>query len=259
MKRRKKYLRQGKVVLLALTRESVGKVLKDEPVWRIMKLKGKPVGWMRQSEETGREERFAGVRVETHSWAKIPDVPLRVSESTMFASVGRTFSTWKETLRIGTGSKRIVFREKGLQRDQIIMSSASKNGRDLPATKRKDLPGGWFLPKAMEMILPRLIDLGERGAYSFATYNSRTNKFDMRTFIVHGPTEIKLPNGSKMRVIRCQDQSHWDKEPATLYLKPDGTLVRMMTSGGFVVERSSEKEVRRTFPAARRFLRGLDE
>jgi hypothetical protein len=260
IKRRKEYLRNGKVLLLALSKEKLTKALRKEPIWRIMKLKGKPVGWMRQVEKTGREERFDGVRVVTHSWAKIPDVPLRVSKATMFASVGRSYSTWKETLRIGSGSKRIVFREKGLQRDQIIMSSASKNGRDLPATQRKDLPGGWFLPKAMELLLPRLVDLSEPGTYSFATYNSRTNKFDMRTFIVHKPTTIEIADGgAKIRVIRCQDQSHWDKDPATLYLKPDGTLVRMESQSGFVVERSTEKEVRKTFRAAADALGELDD
>ncbi|MFP4435135.1 MAG: hypothetical protein ACLFTN_11795 [Phycisphaerae bacterium] len=258
MKRRKEYLRNGKVVLLALTKEALAKAVKDKPVWRIMKVNDKPVGWMRQVEDIGREERMDGLSVVTHSWAKIPEVPLRVSEAKMFSSVGRTYSTWEEVLRVGEGRKRIVFREEGLQRDQVVMSSATKNGRDLPTTKRKDLPGSWFLPRAMEMILPRLVDLSKPGNYSFATYNSRTNKFDMRTFIVHKPTTIRIGD-VKIEVVRCQDQSHWDKDPATLYLKPDGTLVRMESPGGFTVERSTRKEVVKTFRAAAGILRGLTD
>ncbi len=257
LKRRQTYLRNGKGVLLGLTKEKVTRIAADKPFWMLMKLKGKTVGWMRQREEIDTIQQFDGLKVETHSSADLPKNPVRLSKSAMFSSIGRTYEQWTELLQIGSGKTAVSFAEKGLRKDRVILCNASRNGRALPVLKREDVPDQWFLPKAMGMMLPRLLDLGEPKTYAFATYNSRTNKYDMRLFVV-GETVTIEHDGRRVKAVRCQDQAHWDKDPATVYLKPDGTLLRLETADEFVVELSDEATVRRKFPKVNDVIKALD-
>ncbi|MFP4052228.1 MAG: hypothetical protein ACLFV7_00005 [Phycisphaerae bacterium] len=257
LKRRQTYLRNGKVALLGLTREAVAKAAADKPLWMLMKLKGKTVGWMRQSESMDKEQQFEGLKVVTHSSAELPKSPVRLSKSDMFSSIGRTYERWTELLQIGSGKTAVSFMEKAFRKDRVILCNASRNGKALPVLKREDVPAQWFLPKAIGMMLPRFLDLDKPRTYAFATYNSRTNKYDMRLFVV-GETVMVEHGGRRVKAIRCQDQAHWDKEPATVYLKPDGTLIRLETADEFVVELSDEATVRRKFPKVNDVIKALD-
>ena len=95
----------------------------------------------------------------------------------------------------------------------------------------------------------RLVDLTRPAKYAFASYASLENNFDMRTFAVIGTEKIATVRG-EVQAVRATDQAAANAEPATLWLGPDGKLLRMKSADGLVMNASARGAVLRRYPKA---------
>jgi hypothetical protein len=95
----------------------------------------------------------------------------------------------------------------------------------------------------------RLVDLTKRTQYAFASYASLENNFDMRTFAILGTEKIATVRG-EVQAVRATDQAAANADPATLWLTPDGKLLRMKTIDGLIMNASARAAVLRRYPTA---------
>ncbi len=252
-KKRRKFLKAGARLMLSLDEDRVKKAIRKEPQIRLLTYQGKKVGYMIQVEKMTYEGKHPAVQVESYALAKLPDLPLRISRSTMVATVGRSLEKWNDRLTLHTEKGRINVVEKGLQKGSVLLCDTTRNEEPLPTRKHTDVPTDWYLPKAMGMILPRLLDPADPNTYAFATYNSGDNRFDMRTMFVIGKRRIEV-DGRKIEAYQLLDQTHWDKDPATLYVTEDGDLIRMESVDGFVMKAVDRRTLLKHYPDAKKTL-----
>jgi len=248
--KRQDNLQRGQALLASLDGAVLAKTLIAEPQWFLFTDGGKDVGYMCILESPDRREGVEGFRVRTWTTLKLPSQPIRHAQSDMFCSTDRKTERWTESLSAGVGSQALVLEEQGERQDDVITCSLTRG--DKQQTRRKVIPDamrGQYVPKAVGMILVRLVDRKQARAYAFIGYTSPQDSFDVRTFVVGAAEEIAI-GGKRLPSWRATDRLAEDAEEALLWLDEAGRLLRMQTPDGCVMEAASPREVIERFPEA---------
>ena len=251
-----KNLTRGEEFLSSLNDKKFAAVVDGEPQWFLLRTKGKDVGFRREAEATVRREGLNGYEVTIHVMLDLPNLERQTLKHTMFVTPDLKAERWTKQLRIGSGDRAQLITEEGLKQQELIVCDVSAAGGT--RSRKKQLPAGIYLPQAVGMLLPRLMDLTKPAGYTFAAYNTEGNNFDRRTFTVVGPERISLA-GRQIEAIRALDRPAAAEAPATLYLDAQGRLLRMETEDGLVMERSTRSGIVRRFPGAGKIAKAASQ
>jgi hypothetical protein len=254
---RKENLANGRALLAALTDDKLLPAAGDKPQWFLYRRNDKDIGFMCVRGQAARQGGARGLEVNTAARLALADGQVMIVHRLMFTTADRTKETWAESVemrRAGRTVRRLS--EKGGLAGGTITCKITRGGKS--RTRQKALPpvtAQHYLPRATALLLGRLVDLSKPRAYAFATYTTEAHAFDLRTFSVSGPEQITL-GARTVQAVRATDQVAADRPPAALWLQADGALLRMRTSGGIIMERSTREAVRRRFPEADSIARG---
>ncbi len=254
---RKKNIESGRKFLASLTDKKLAAAVEARPKWYLLRLKSDIVGFMKVVEAVTRRKKAKGVEIRKWVVLKFPKDKVRLMGQVLFTTADRSLELWTKRLQVGLDDKvaRLSEREKGIKQNELIVCTVSKG--DQERMKKKKVLESIYLPLAMADLLGRLVDLTSPGAYSFASYTSKVNEFDMQTFRVVGKDRISYA-GKRIDAVRVTQQMSADTEPVTLWLDEKGGLLRMETEEGLVMEPTSRQGVLRRFPNAERSMRVLD-
>ncbi|HUT59629.1 MAG TPA: hypothetical protein VNA25_17420 [Phycisphaerae bacterium] len=259
-------LHRGRQFLARIAKQKMP--VADQPQWFLISLKGKPVGWMIQTEKRDRQQlptgqpSGEGLLVRTWTMMKLPDAALRLQWRTLFSTPDGRFERWQEALQIGEGGRARLLREDGVKQHDLIVCTFMEKGqhdrvikktipRDPNQPRETRLP---YLPRAIGMVLPRLLDMGKPAAYAFGTYSSEINDFELRTITVIGPQKISL-GVRRVDAVHATDVVGANEELATeWWVDAKGLLLRMNTAGELKIESSSREEIVKQVPAAEKYI-----
>jgi hypothetical protein len=253
-KQREENLARGKEFLSGLTKDRIDKGIRSKPRWYLFQLKGKYVGFVRIAESRGSFQGDRGYEVRSWVLLRLPKVPQRLLKRVMFITPDLTVEHWSEHLRMGIGENAVRAGEEGIKQQDMILCNIAQGRRT--KTQKRQVPVPIYLPRAIGMLLPRLVDLNRRTSYSFATYTTPANEYDLRTFTVLGPEEITL-GGRKVKTIHVTDQVAADREAANLWLDEKGNLLRLEDPEGLVMEPVTHAAILSRFPEADKLVRSL--
>ncbi len=262
LKARKENIERGKVFLKAITDEKLKAAVDTQPQWYLFRMQGDYTGFMKVLESTSRRENRNGVEIRKWVMWKTPKAPPRLLKSVLFTTADRSLEEWKDRFQVGLIEARSGSREDGIKQNELIVCSLAETVRKprphwQERAKKKIVPEDIYLSKAIGDMLSRLVDLTRPAAYSFASYTSTANAFDMRTFTVVGSDSIVI-SGKRMEAVRVLDQAAADVEPATLWVDRKGRILRMHTEEGLQMLLSTYAGVLQRFPNAEKALAVMD-
>lgn len=243
-----------------LTEEKIGQALPKDPQWFLVRKKDKDVGWMRLEARKVRRSEVDGFEIRTWALYKIPGSDVRLVRKVMFSDPKLSMELWQARTQTGSGEESQLFIEEGLRQQNLIVSTIYENGvkeqqhtKELPEKVKNIL-----LPKAIGMLLPKLLDLKLSAAYTFAEYDSMENIFQMRTFKILGPEEVNI-GGKVLQAIKATDQPAVNAEPITLWLDEKGNVLRLDTPDGINITAAMRKQVLRIYPKAESIIRQINK
>ncbi len=242
-----------------LTDEKLGLAMPEGPQWFLIKQKGKRVGWMRTEARRVKRKMGTGFEIRTWSLYEIPGSDVRLVRKVMFSDPKLSMEFWNSRKQVGSGDKSQLFIEEGLRQQDLIISTTYEN--EVKDQQQKTLPEkvkAVLLPKAVGMLLPRLLDLNIYGAYTFAEYDSTKNDFQMRTVEIIGPGEVEI-DGRILKAIKATDQPAVNTEPITLWLDQKGNILRSDHPGGIQIQTATEKQVLGFYPKAEVIIREINQ
>ncbi len=251
---RKENLKRGELLLESLSDKKLSAVFAAQELWFLLSMKGKEVGYTMLATSPKRMDRANGYEVRSVVRLSLSRQKRRIMKRTLFATADRNVERWREGLTIGLGLKAVRTVEEGVKQKDLIVCQLISGHQERSRQKRLKLPTmGIYLPRVFGMVLPKLVDLkSKKTAYSFATYNSGTNDFDLRTFTVVGPAKITIA-GREVQAVLATDQAADDSEAVKVWLDTKGNLLRMETPDGLSMEKAAKSAVLRRFPAAGKF------
>jgi len=248
---RQENLQRGADLLAAVTPARLAAALAGEVQWFLYRRGEGEIGFMRVTCKQAGSGQAQGAEVSTLARLGLPDGQSIVINRVMFSSADRSTERWTEDAQVLRGGK-VVRRmsEAGTCEGGLIACTVSSDGKS--ATRKKPLEPAAarsYLPRALAILLPRLVDLSKPAAYGFAGYTTSANGFDLRTFTVIGSAKATAGTQSQ-QTVQATDQLAADAAPAAMELASDGALLRMSTDAGIVMERSTRSAVLRRFPDA---------
>ncbi|MCJ7544260.1 MAG: hypothetical protein MUP47_06800, partial [Phycisphaerae bacterium] len=207
--------------------------------------------------------------VESRVWIRVdqPGGEGQRVEIVSFAAADRTVESWTATLRTTPAGEQTPPRG-----DEVAVVSLTKQGTTIrftqtgsgphekPAEAQRDLAAQMdrsYLPRAMQSLVTRLVDLRKPASYAFASYAPQANELDVYTFAIVGPEEIEL-GGQKVQAIRALVRLAEDVEEQPLWMDSAGRPLRQQDVPGEFMERSTREEVLRRFPASLETVKAVD-
>lgn len=255
-KQRRAALERGQKLLDSITAGQLAAAVLPTPRWYLLRWQDKPVGFLKIEEKQREYRGTDGYVVTTWGLIRIPKTPARLLRREMFTTANRDLERWREYWQSGSGPLAKNGAEDGLKVDNVIVCHVDSGGR-IDTYRKEKVPQDIYLPRAMGMLLPRLVDLSKTTAYAFASYTSYENELDMRTLKVLGAEKIETAGG-RLDTIRLTDRPAEDEEPIALWVDAKGRLLRMRTADGLVMDVASEAAVLRRFPKAKLVILALD-
>lgn len=295
---RRKSLERGRALLRGLNDKKLAAAVDPEARWFLMRIGDRDVGFMLVRSRGASRAGIKGFEVKTWALVRPAGEQARLMKRVLFTTANTTaqvglaltpqvgpvreelppqagpvLEEWKESVQTGSGAKAVIFSERGtlgaaakglrivcevLQEGRIPIKRTRKPTKD-PATRAKDVPPGIYLPRATAMLLPRLVDLSKPATYGFATYTTKVNDFDYRSFTVGEAETIQIA-GKNVTATRITDQVAADASPTTVWVDSAGKILRMenRTPGGaFAMQATGRAEVVRRFPDAEAIVRSL--
>jgi len=245
---RKANLQRGQDLLAGLTDAKLKVAFDAEARWYLFRKDDKDVGYMFVKGAPARREGSSGYEVVSAIRLKLPKDRVRRVRREQFVTTNRTFCRWRETMVVGVGPGSGQYTEEGVKQADVILCRARAGGQESTVQKRLTTSvQKMYLPRALGMVLPRLVDLKRPQVYAFATYTARANALDMRTVTVGGGESITLEARS-VKAVRISDRAADDAEPATVWVDAKGVLLRMATPDGLVMDASTRGAIIRRFP-----------
>jgi len=252
---RQKNLVRGQDLLASLGHEELKKAVRPSPQWFLVKKDEKVVGFVKVEESIETRSKVPGVSVVQYLTVQLPTDPIRLIKQEAFSTADRSVEMWTERLEVGEGPGAQWTVEEGLKQSELIVCNIK--GPNGEQTKNRKAPEEIYLPRALAKLLPRLVDLNQPSAYSFAVYTSPVNDFDMRTFRVIGKDTLML-DGEKRACIRVTDQAAADVEPIRQWVDQQGNLLRIKANDGTTMEAVSLPKVLRHFHQAESYVERMD-
>jgi hypothetical protein len=248
---RKENLQRGQDLLASITPARLAGALEGPEQWFLYRRGDSDMGFMRVTCKQAGSGRTRGAEVRTLGRLSLPDGQSIVINRVMFSSADRSTERWTEDAQVlGDGKVLRRMSESGQCEGGLIACTVASDGKS--ATRKKPLEPATarcYLPRAFAILLPKLVDLSKPAAYGFAGYTTPANDFDLRTFTVVGPATPTVGSQSP-QAVAATDQLAADAAPAAMELTTDGSLLRMSTDAGIVMERSTRSAVLRRFPDA---------
>ncbi len=248
---RKENLQRGGDLLAGITPAKLAAALAGEVQWFLYRRGESDIGFMRVTCKQSGSGQDQGAEVSTLAKLSLPDGQSVVINRVMFSSASRSTEHWTEDAQFLRGGKVIRrMSESGTCDGGLIACTVVSDGKS--ATRKKALEPATarcYLPRALAILLPKLVDLSKPAAYGFAGYTTSANDFDLRTFTVVGPAKAAA-GAQSPPAVEATDQLAADAAPAAMELASDGALLRMTTDAGIVMERSTRSAVLRRFPDA---------
>ena len=248
---RKENLQRGADLLAAVTPARLAGALPGEAQWFLYRRGDSDVGFMRVTCKQAGGGQDQGAEVSTLAGLSLPDGQSIAINRVMFSSANRSTERWTEDARVLRDGKVVrQMSESGTCEGGQIACTVTSDGKS--ATRKKPLAPATarcYLPRAFAILLPKLVDLSKPAAYGFAGYTTPANDFDLRTFTVVGPAAAAAGSQGP-RGVEATDQLAADAAPAAMELTSDGSLLRMSTDAGIVMEQSTRSAVLRRFPDA---------
>ncbi len=243
-------LARGRSLLGGLTAEKLSKAAAGEARWYLYRRGGEDIGYMRVASGEAKRDGAAGVEVKTFARLDIGGGQVMHLKRDLWASADRKAERWEESVQVYAKGRLVrKMNESGSLSDGTV---ACRIVADKVRTVNKALPAAMaalYLPRAMAMLLPRLAPLDVQAGYGFATFTTAGGDFDLQTFTVQGKAEVTI--GSRtLEAVAATDQVAADKAPVTEHLLADGTLLRMQTGDGVVMEQSTAAAVQRRWAEA---------
>ena len=254
---RKENLQRGGELLKSVTDGRLAKAVSAQPRWYLYRRAGRDIGFLHVAEAITRRGLATGLEVRTFARLEMRGGQVMHIRRTMFAQASRRAESWTERVRIRRRGKTVrALSESGHLAGGMIVCKVTSGGK--ANTRKKavnEQTAAHYLPRAMAILLPRLIGRARPGAYAFAGYTTAANDFDMRTFTVLGDEKVTI--GAKtVEAVRASDQVAADQEAATLHLRDDGMLLRLQTAVGITMELASRSAVLRRYGDAETLVKG---
>lgn len=251
----KEFLRQqeqglipARTLLETLTIEKLDRAMPADPQWFLLEEEGDRIGWQMLLADRVRRDDKPGWRVRQWSMIARPDQPIVLIQQVAFIDNSLQAGAWRRTVQIGQGRTSRLVVVEGIRNEQVI--SAGFGQPDEMARRKGMIPAiiqPIFLPTAVGMILPRLVDSAQGRRYTFGTYDASTDTFPMRIFSLEG-TEVMKHNGRMIRAIKARDRREFYHEPVTVYLDESGTVLLERNQQGHTVRAVDGASVLREFP-----------
>ena len=256
LEQRRANLDRGEKLLTSLTGRELAGAIRPEAQWYLLRLDGETVGFRRVVESPARREGADGYLVKTLVLLEMPNFEPRLMRQELFVTPELDVERWGTRLQVGSGDGALVVDESGLKQEELIVCNVLQG--DKLRTFKKQIPGRFYLPQAIGVLLPRLVKLDQLAAYGFAAYDAERNDFNLRTFTVVGPQRASI-GGQEVDAFVATDRAADDAEPARLILDAQGNLLQMQTADGLVMERASETAVMSRLPRAAGILKAAGE
>ncbi|MCK5114209.1 MAG: hypothetical protein KAR11_05550 [Phycisphaerae bacterium] len=233
--------------------------ISDKPMWYLVSVKDKPVGWVMMQIKPVRRNYIDGFELRLCSMRNESKDRVSMGRQQLFVDPKLEGGFWKIYTQVGSGKDSGLSSQEGLVQWNKIVCSINKNGRI--EAREKEVPEEVriiLLPKAVGLLFPQLVDLTKHNTgYTFAEYSSDKNTFNMRTFTVVGPEWINV-RGKRTLAIKMTDQPYLAAEPAVLWLGKDGMILRCNT-GSSTIESAMKKQVLAYFPQADAYVKAINQ
>ncbi len=252
-KQREENLGRGKELLAGLDAKKLAAAIQKEPRYFLLKIKGKDgkladAGYMVQEESAATRDNVEGFEIKSWVYAKM-DMTI-VKKRIMFISGDGSTEQWSESATVTDGGKTLKLVEEGSFQDgQVACKVTDAAGK--AANQTLKAPKEYYISHAVDLMLPRLVDLKKPATYSFMGYDSQgAGRLDTRTLSVEEGEKITIGDKA-IDCIRTTQQTSLDAEPATLYVDDKGGVVRMTTADGLLLETATLDEVAKLFPGVK--------
>jgi hypothetical protein len=225
--------------------------------WFLFLQDGNAVGWTLQTESLAQRDQRKGLEIQTLTLLKLPKDQMRLAKRVLFTTPTGA-EQWKETLQVGEGERKTLTQEEGLRQEDLVLCTVSFDNR-LQTNKKQvpfdaNEPREMYLPRALGLILPRLLDLTRPASYAFATYSTQENKFKLRTFTVIGPEKIMV-GSRQVDAVHLTDVEEANEEVATdLWVDAKGVPLRIQAPGWPVIQVSSREEILARLPESQKTI-----
>jgi hypothetical protein len=247
-KRHARNLQRAKDLLDQLDEEQILSALQDDRQWFKLSLKGKDIGWMVQEERRESEQGFDGICVTSWAQMDLPGAPSRRMHRRLFCATDRKYETWQELLQVGSGPQTQIRFEDGLKRrDAVAVDILLHNKLRTFTRKAPDQIEGIYLPKALEALVHRLIDIQSGGGYIFATYEAGKNGFNMHMLNLESVRRINV-DGRSVVATGLTQQKHYDAPVSKVWIDEKGRLLKLESEDDFAIERAGREEILKRWP-----------
>jgi len=259
--RREANLAKGEALLALMTEEQLSGMVNTKPQWFLFHQGDKYLGFMKVVEYAARWEDLKGLEIKTYVSVKLAGSGSEMlARQVMFTTADRQTERWLRTMWTANGAAQMkpIGREEGLKHKDIITCTVVAGGS--VKTRTLQVPQGnmpVYLPRAMNSLMWRVMDLRNTGGCAFAVYNTRANAFDMRTLTVVGPERIEL-DGKQTDTIRVTDQFAEDAGAEMTWLDKKGFLIRA-ERGDLVITAAERNDVLEHFPKAEEIVNKMDQ
>ncbi len=237
-------LKRGSTALGKLSEKLLREKLEATASYFTIQRAGKAVGFLRISESMAQRERTRGAWIVRCGTMEVAGGAKQLTREELFATPDRSVERCKRILI--QGESKIT--QETLRDRNALLAQVSEQGR--PAqVRRRTVPETLmpaYLPRALDLVALRLIDLSKPHAVAFAVYNPVAHDFDMRTIRIVGPEKITL-GGRQLSAIRLTDQMAADAPVASVWVDSKGLLLRMRTADGMTLERVEKETVIRQY------------
>jgi len=253
--RRQQRLDRGRALLEGLSDDQLQRVFAPAAQWLMIRQADQPIGFTRIKTSSLAGRRGSGYVVEVLTFLAPQGGPLETLAYRMFLSQDRQEESWVQTRVTGPSPGSQVLSETGTRKADMIQvhltsgAASRQYSRALDAAVRP-----CYLPRAISMVLGSLVDLSKAGEYAFASYNSQTNQFDVRTLTIEGP-ETLTQEGQPTPAIRVRDQPAEDAPASMLWLDQQGHTLRASSEDGLLLEPTTEQAAMAAFPQASEAMR----
>jgi len=259
-KERAEGLRRGQKLLQGLTDSRLRALLPGRVLYFTLRLKDKPVGFIRLTMQIARPHGQAGLRAVRWGALRMPGQPRRLICEHLFATADGQFERWNSIVVSGEGQTATRVLQEAIKQDELLLVQTRSAGGPWK-TRQYRIPKvirGAYLPQATALVITQLIDRSQPGCYGFAVFNPAGGGFDLRTIRVLGPAKVTLA-GNTVAGTHLKDQKADDAPLADVWVDAAGRLIRMRTAEGLVIDRAEADAVVKPFAAELVELQKLSE
>jgi hypothetical protein len=262
----------------------VAKLNKNSTLFRML-VNGKDVGYVQYDESVAARDGFKGILLQSHSRTFPPNGAIITASNESFWAFAKqdngdaaNYSMWSNNIHtyfpnlpansLQARQLNNSRRELGtLQLESSLNTSdnginetnhsyvltVTPSGDQLDLTKGEDTQMKWSiptnstpLPKPLEMLWPRMVDLTKPTSMGFVVFNPGTSRMALRILTVDGPDTVSI-NGQPRKLIRLEDEIA--PNVSSVWVDDAGQIQMMRSSDGTVMVPTTDAEMQQLWTA----------